>query len=434
MMYRITTSLTTRVVTTLGLALALLLVGVGCKQESSSSPNTPKTKKEMPMSTIQTEIFKWTTSISNYNVDLGNIDIETLIPENWFKDVSGKIVRQFYGTGGMWGVGSPGIGGEERTTALPKTLHMSYYDYIEDRFYVLDAELDQRKIYEHFKLKSLNLDYEGKEHISARFDELVVGIAPQGHIMVWIGQRGGENQVELASYRATQRKDMTVEAYNSKRPKFEIETPRLEHLAATDNGLRPDTIAKIKAGWLPSADYYMRKQRIQYPWRYAMSGNAKLVEYNDRLGNAEQSTVWPYELATKQMVNRLRGAPREAQFFFMDKDKKRHSVYIKFFTQDRVSSEPDLANVWAALEKMFPGRTLEQNMDWPGEADMATVDIHVSDDLKTYTATLIKGDVRIALPIAPRPQVHDLEPYAHFLGEDTPPAHVVKWLKEGPPQ
>ncbi len=415
----------------LGLVFSAFAAGTGWAQQAPASPTSSTLKKEVPMSTIQTETFTWSTNVSNYNVDMGDVDIHTLLPENWFKDAQGKVVREFYGSGGMWGVGGPGIGGEERTTTLPKTLHMSYYDYIEDQFYVLDAELDQRRIYELFKQKSLNLDYRGKEHIAARYNALVIGVAPQGNIMVWVGEAYGREQVELASYRATLRSDITVAAYNARNPTFKIHTPRLDYLSKS---LKPETVAKITSGLRPNANYYMRRQRIMYPWRYSMSGNAKLVEYNDRLGNTERSTVWPYELAAKQQLPRLRGAPREAQLFFNDKDGKRHSVYIEFFTHFRVSTEPYLEPVWAALEKMFPGRTLEKNMDLPSEADMATLDVNVSDDLKTFTATLIKGDMRLPLPVAPRPQVLDLEPYSHWLGVETPPPHVVKWLKEGPPQ
>ena len=413
----------------LALTLSLALAGCAGQPLQASQPQTDKQQ----MQALQTETFKWSTSVSNYSLDLeGGVSIHTLLSENWFKDAQGKIIWQFYGSEGMWGVGGVGIAGGPGggKQVVPKTFRLSYYDYQEDKFYQLEAELDQRRIYELFKQTSLALSYRDREGVTPRYDELIFGIAPQGHIMLWAGEKEGGDQVELASYRASVRTDMTVARYNATNPTFKIRENRWDQI--NFNIKTPETLANLKKGLTGNPDYYMARQRVMYPWRYAMSGNAVLVEYSDRLGNTDNSTVWPYEFAAVQAQARLRGAPREVRLIFNDKTGQRRSVYLEFFTQYRVNLEPDLSAVWLTMDKMFPQRTLQTNSVPPAEEEMATLDIHVSDDLQTYTATLIKGDVRMPLAIAPNPQIYKLEPYSHFRGIESPPPHIVKLIKEGP--
>ena len=64
---------------------------------------------------------------------------------------------------------------------------------------------------------------------------------------------------------------------------------------------------------------------------------------------------------------------------------------------------------------------------------MASLNIHVSDDLKTYTATLILGDKRVPFPLGQT--VHNaLEPYTYWEGQKTPSQEIRKLLLEGVPQ
>src|SRR5450830_859100 len=71
---------------------------------------------------------------------------------NWLKDAQGDTVARFFsGFGATWGAGSSDMGGTNpKGSRLPKTIHLSYYDYQEDRFYRLEAELPLHRIYELF--------------------------------------------------------------------------------------------------------------------------------------------------------------------------------------------------------------------------------------------------------------------------------------------
>ncbi|WP_382325428.1 hypothetical protein ACFJI0_13155 [Hydrogenophaga sp. UC242_53] len=91
---------------------------------------------------------------------------------------------------------------------------------------------------------------------------------------------------------------------------------------------------------------------------------------------------------------------------------------MSFSLRERAVSESDLSEVRAAFDELFPKRTLEDNDYLPGEADMARVEVHVSDDFRRFTATLVKGDVRLPLPVG-KTQHFELEPFTHWPGNKT---------------
>ncbi len=192
----------------------------------------------------------------------------------------------------------------------------------------------------------------------------------------------------------------------------------------------PATVEELKGGWMPPADYYLQ-QRVKYPWRYVMSGNARLLEFTETQGNQEHFYVGPWSLSEYQNNATMRGVPETTVMWFNDLQGKRHSIYLPLYRTKRVAGEPDIAEIWNAFKIVFPGRKLEDNNYWPSELDMATVDIHVSDDLKTYTASLIWRDQRIPLSVG-KTQFFDLEPFAHAEGQDTPAPDVIKRLQSGP--
>ena len=380
------------------------------------------------MPAYETEEFIWGLDTSHYYLDAGNTESPTLERQNWMKDAQGNVVMQWYGEGTAWGTGSPPMGGDKRRARLPKTLRITYYDYQEDRFYQLNTELPLPQLYDFFKQKIVSTGM-GYGTVVPRFDTITIGIAPQGHVVLWVSGRSAIDQVELAVFKAQPLRDMTIERYNASQPAFPLKADRWTKISY-ETSLRPETVAKLKSGWMPDASYYL-KQRVKYPWRYRMSGNARLVELHDIQGNEEHFYVGPWMYGLYQNTAAMRGIPVAATLYFNDSQGKRHGLFFNLFNKNRVAGEPDLTPIWEAFEAVFPGRKPEDNDYLPGEQDMATVDIHVSDDLKTYTVTLIKGEQRISLPIG-RLRAFDLAPFAHAEDQATPKPEVVKLLQNGP--
>jgi hypothetical protein len=368
--------------------------------------------------TPETAFMKWTVSFCSYGIDIApreQTTVKTLTGNNWLKDADGKTVALFYtGFGAAWGRGSSGMGGPDRDGArLPKTLRLSYYDTLEDRFYQLDAELPLRRLFDLFieapKIVAKKATY-GK--VRPRYEDLRIGIAPDGHVMLWVWGLG--SQVELATYRARVLEGMTAQSYNASRPpaSFALAEDRWLGLGR----MTPPTHERIKAGWRPDPMWYMRHIRVKFPWRHVLTGNvSRVTELESLQGNAEAENVGQWEMNNYVQINRLRGIPESAFFWFHDRKGQRHYLWLQFFLRERAVSESDLSEVRAAFDQVFPGRKLEDN-DWlPGDADMARVEVNVSDDFKTFTAVLVKGDVRLPLPVG-KTQHFELEPFTHWRG------------------
>ena len=400
-----------------------------------TNPNNVATNtgKEPTMSAIESEEFKWSITVSNYNLDLGNTHIETLINDCWFADAQGNK-RQFYGSRGSYGIGGTPIGGNRENMPLPKTLHLQYYDYQVGRFYKLDVELPQRKLHALFKQKTIQIDADNKP-VMPRYDELTIGIAPGGFIMLWVRTYDGYDEVELLGpLQALNIDGMTVESYNnSVRESFWL-YERWGHISGRGTygrtSLTRETVDKLKAGWVPDNLYY-RQRRIKYPWRYRMTGNARLLEFKDSQDNNERFYTGPWQMAMYNSLGAMRGVPVAATFWFVDKAGQRHSIYLGFFKGERVTGEKDVSDGWAAFEAVFPKRDVSQNDFVPGEEDMATLEIHVSDDLQTYSTSLAKGNTVVDFP-AHRAQFFNLEPYTHWPKGVTPDAAAIKRLQNGP--
>ncbi|WP_382154968.1 hypothetical protein [Hydrogenophaga sp. ANAO-22] len=208
----------------------------------------------------------------------------------------------------------------------------------------------------------------------------------------------------------------TGKSYNASLPGGTFTLTESEDRRLMLDRLKPETIARIDAGWRPDAMWYMRHIRVKFPWRHVMTGNvSRVTELESYQGNAEAETVGQWEMATYTQINRMRGIPDTAKFWFHDLQGKRHHLWLSFSLRERAVSESDLSEVRAAFDELFPKRTLEDNDYLPGEADMARVEVHVSDDFRRFTATLVKGDVRLPLPVG-KTQHFELEPFTHWPG------------------
>ncbi|MBC3933503.1 DUF2931 family protein [Undibacterium curvum] len=389
-------------------------------------------KQETP----ETAVMEWEISFCKYGIDIdraANSRLETLWADNWLKDAQGEDVARFFsGFGAGWGAGSSDMGGTNpKGGRLPKTIHLSYYDYQEDRFYRLDAELPLRRIYELFfkqpKVVIKNISYGS---VVPRFSELRFGIAPQGYIMLWAS--GYTHQVELQTFRAQVIRDIDVRQYNARLPggTFTLNEDRWKELKAWR--FKPETIERIKAGWQANPDWYMRSIRVKFPWRHTLAGNvSRLIELDSYQGNGEFETIAAWELSVYQQVAAMRGIPETAKLWFEDKAGQRHYLWLEFYLRQRTGAESDLHEVRAAFDQLYPGRQLEDNAYLPGDDDMSAVEVTVGDDPNQITAALVKGTHRIPLPVG-RVQRFALKPGAHWNGQASPKPEIVRLFQTGP--
>ncbi|MFG6449825.1 hypothetical protein ACG0Z6_16535 [Roseateles sp. BYS180W] len=105
---------------------------------------------------------------------------------------------------------------------------------------------------------------------------------------------------------------------------------------------------------------------------------------------------------------------------------------MRFYQRERALASPDLTPVREAFTTMFGPRTLADSAAMVMEPDMATVEVNVGDDFKTITATLVRGEKRLPLPVG-KVTTFPLAPGAHWEGMDSPSPELAKLFREGPP-
>jgi hypothetical protein len=103
-----------------------------------------------------------------------------------------------------WGVFSPGWGKTSGTAVvgdtkkpLPDSLNITWLSLVENAFYTINTPLPKDKMEELFKKGFLSI-YSNKLRT---YDELVVGFAPKGFVVVWLV--GEKEQVEIGTFKAT---------------------------------------------------------------------------------------------------------------------------------------------------------------------------------------------------------------------------------------
>jgi Protein of unknown function (DUF2931) len=103
-----------------------------------------------------------------------------------------------------WGVFNPGWGKTSGTAVvgdakkpLPDSLNITWLSMVENAFYTINTPLPKDKIEELFKKGFLSI-YSNKPRT---YDELVVGFAPKGFVVVWLV--GEKEQVEIGTFKAS---------------------------------------------------------------------------------------------------------------------------------------------------------------------------------------------------------------------------------------
>ena len=349
---------------------------------------------DIVMPDYQTEKFKWGVANTTSHPLGSRNTIGAADGENWMKDAQGNVVARWVLAGDAWGAGSTAIpGGAAAVGRLPQAVRLTYYDYADGHFYRLDAELPQKKMYELFKQKTTTKDSGSFAiDVAPRYFDIKYGIGPKGFVVLWLS---GIDQIEVATFQAQVMPDMTIEKYNQgnggEQPAIQL-LGRWEGLV--DKGMSPDTIAKLKSGWSPSADYY-KNLRIKYPWRFEMTGNARMNEYEGYFANKEYKTVFQYEMAQDKV--QLKAVPERAGLYFTDKTGQRYYLEFKFYDSSADQGEFDLSKIQKAFESLYPNRTAADNDQTVPESEFARIEVKVGDDVTQIQADLVKGEKRIPL-------------------------------------
>lgn len=165
------------------IVLVLLTIVLSCK----------KNEKDM---IVKVEKFEWSPEVSAdvaypMRVIFGSF---ALSDGNSVRIPSGEFLQ------GDWRSSSSSYAVGEERKKVPEKMVLRWFSYTENKFYLGDFELPQKKLYDLFKKDyGTSFDPDGEEYKKSYYT-LMVGIAPKGMITLWI--QGSVGPKEIGSYQA----------------------------------------------------------------------------------------------------------------------------------------------------------------------------------------------------------------------------------------
>ena len=373
------------------ICLCLLPLLAACSEVRKGNVNMP---------VYQTaKITPWSLELASYRLDSEHTKLIPYYGQNWF-EFSDGTKAYFTGMGSGWLYSSGAMGGGN--DLAPSRLHLYYFDQQSQRSYLLDTALPQEQIYKLFQERFFNRFTKPDQ-----FDKLVLGIAPQGHIFLWVS--GFDRRVEVAHFVAqvqepsqeiileTADRDwgmslagVTLESdrqifWNMLRREFSLDSSTLE----------PATVKKLRSGWQPSPDWYL-DARITYPWRVAVSSNTRLApEYRVQYVSAEERMVFAPE--AKVLQNQAQQLPEKLYLYVYDKNNQQHLVSIQFYTKPRNVGENDTSELRNIFKKLYPNRQADNRRQPLDPNEFTTLQMEFTDDLQELSIFVVKGNQRIEL-------------------------------------
>jgi hypothetical protein len=215
-----------------------------------------------------------------YPIEVYRGDFYTV--DDWLPIPNGGIVEDGWGDNGM---------NMSRGSIIPTNFKITYFSFLENKFYTGDFKLPYDQIQNLFKEGLIG--YRIKKHET--YDAMIVGMAPGGVLVVWMQSR--DNQVEIGRFQATET-TMKWETFNgengSEREEY-VEGIIEDNQAANENFKKNGLMLGL---W----DTY----RIKYAWRPKFEfPEGCIAEGIDlKMYNGEAFFIWGDELAKNAYVPR----------------------------------------------------------------------------------------------------------------------------------
>jgi hypothetical protein len=252
----------------------LIFVLVACSQHAAKE-STKKQKTNHSTSENMNTPLEYASGICApelYPVEIYQGDFYTA--KDWLPLTNGGILEAGWGDNGM---------NMSRSGIIPTAFKVTYFSYMENKFYKGDFALPSDTIRSLFKEGMI--DYLTKKYDT--YDAMIVGMAPGGVLVVWM--QGFDKQVEIGRYQATET-DMEWESF----------IPRTgytqDEFVSRMINRRPEVLANFQKNGLMLGlwDTY----RIKYSWRPKFEfPEGTIVEGIDlKMYNGEKFFLWGEEL------------------------------------------------------------------------------------------------------------------------------------------
>ena len=215
-----------------------------------------------------------------YPVDVYRGDFYT--EDDWLPIPNGGIVEAGWGDNGM---------NMSRGSIIPTGFKITYFSYLENKFYTGDFKLPYDVIEKLFREGMIS--YPSMKKVS--FRAMIVGMAPSGMLVVWM--KGGTKQIEIGRFQATE----TTMKWETFAGANAFDKP--EYIASILER-RSEAVANFKKNGLMLGlwDTY----RVKYNWRPKFEfPEGCIAEGIDlKMYNGEAFFIWGDELAKNAYVPR----------------------------------------------------------------------------------------------------------------------------------
>ncbi|MBO0590492.1 DUF2931 family protein [Cellulophaga sp. E16_2] len=271
----------------------------------------------------------------------------------------------------QWGLSESTVKSESAgKAAVPNSLNLYWYSYVENKYYELNTEIDEEKISAYFR-KGFVRDNKGKltnaESVNGKYNDLFAGIAPGGDVVLWIG---GVNQTdELAVFKANE-----ISVNKIREEDIVNEEARKKVLNDTCTCVDNYQFRKIINNNKPIPfGIWTNKYRQKYNWKILVNdfGQGKSA-YNLSFFNGEDFAIYNEDILK---LNYLKLVTPNYIIFTFIKNEQKYRAFIEFEADE----------IFSHFEKLT-----ENNKEEP--LDFV---INISSDLTEMSVQLVSKDTSL---------------------------------------
>ena len=364
-------------------------------------------------------------TLEAYAVDVSNKYSSEFYLQN------GTVLRNFFGTGSIWGRGGY-LGRTAEFDLLPERLTFTYLSQFENKFYQLDEALPTDKI-RPMMAKSYRVfnnaveDTETPRYESPNNFELAV--APGGwvtlnltstfihkELMSWQAREIVPSLEEAAKHHFNEMWYYDVESYHDPKRRAEyLDRVRKEH---------PDFYHTYIAGSKNVSAEWYKQMQTKYPWNLEVEvdGGEWNGEYYMEFANTERWTAIGKERIEEEK-NTMKAIPTYIKLWLIDKETgNRWGIRLHpFKTEEQeqndykiIYDDIRLNRLYRTFQQAFPGRTRVQNISTPSINQFATLKLKFDDHFELTEAYLQKDGQQFVLPDAKIHQRYKISKTAYY--------------------
>ena len=412
--------------------LSIVLANIGLNRMIEGNGNPEQGKGMVWGITMAEAILVNATPENSSYLTLGAyaVDVSNKYSSEFYLQ-NGTVLRNFFGTGSIWGRGGY-LGRTAEFDLLPERLTFTYLSQFENKFYQLDEALPTDKI-RPMMAKSYRVfnnaveDTETPRYESPNNFELAV--APGGwvtlnltstfihkELMSWQAREIVPSLEEAAKHHFNEMWYYDVEFYHDPKRRAEyLDRVRKEH---------PDFYHTYIAGSKKVSAEWYKQMQTKYPWNLEVEvdGGEWNGEYYMEFANTERWTAIGKERIEEEK-NTMKAIPTYIKIWLIDKETgSRWGIRVHpFKTEEQeqndykiIYDDIRLNRLYRTFQQAFPERTRSHNISTPPINQFATLKLKLDDHFELIEAYLQNNGQKFVLPDAEIHQRYEISKIAYY--------------------